>query len=78
MEQQRAALEAEKLKVVNHHYKIFQAELKNALEKDDNEVFCNEIDPNWLVRDAREKQKFIFRVINQKQNKSDLAFITKP
>lgn len=70
-------MEAEKLKVVNHHYKIFQAELKVAIEKDDNEIFCNEIDPNWTVREARDKQKYIFRVINQKQNKSELGFINK-
>ena len=48
-------MEAEKLKVVNHHYQIFQAALKVAIEKDDNEIFCNEIDPNWTVKEASQK-----------------------
>ena len=71
-------MEAEKLKVVNNFYKIFQTELKAAIEKPDDEVFCPVIDPNWLVKDAKLKQKYIFREINMKQNKVELGFMSKP
>lgn len=68
MEAERAKVEAEKIKIVNNNYKIFQEAVKADLDKPEDEVFNAQVDPNWKVRDALNANSMhdLFKMINKK------------
>ena len=73
-------MEAERLKVINHNYKIFQMDLKALLDKPDDEVFLESMDKNFLVKEAKSKQNLthsLFASLAQKVLNLNLPRIDK-
>ena len=63
-------MEAERARLVNHNYKIFQEAVSAALDQPDEAVFNPSIDNEWFVKDAKLSNKIgdLFRKICKRLN----------
>ena len=79
MDAEKAKIDAEKAKMINTHMKVFQEAIKAALDLADEEVFCENLDANYHVRDAKNDLKFhsLFHKLTRMATGMDSNFIVK-
>jgi len=69
----------EKLKAINQNLKTFFDSLKAALEKQEDEVFNDDVNEKWTVKQAKHahKQHELFKWIINKMQGTDMAMVMK-
>ena len=79
LDAERAKLDAEKARAINHNMKIFQEAVKAGLDKPDEEIFNAEVDQAWTVREAKREHQYhhLYRKMVRLLFKNDQSYLNK-